>query len=188
MAEAGVDCPLEIHHPNKPDARVPEFNPLGKIPVLVMDDGCTIYDSRVILDYLKMVKPSTPLIPDDGPQRVMARCWEALADGISDSGILLINEFDRRAESERSAWWIERQTGKMERGIDAMADDLGQRRYCVNDSLTIADIACVAALIFVDTRFTQIAWRSRHPDLAAFADRHAQRDAFKAILPPRDAA
>ncbi|VCU71620.1 putative GST-like protein YibF [Pigmentiphaga humi] len=188
LAEAGVDCPLAVHRPNLPDTQVPDFNPLGKVPVLVMDDGCTLFDSRVILDFLKALKPSTPLLPDDGPARVMVRRWEALADGICDSGVLLINELDRRAPAERSPWWIERQQGKMERAIDAMAEGIGQRRYGVGDGLTLADIACVAALVFVDTRFAQIAWRGRHPGLAAYADRHAQRAAFHAILPARDTA
>ncbi len=188
MAEAGVDCPLEEHRPNQPDTRVPEFNPLGKIPVLVLDDGYTVFDSRVILDFLKMIRPSTPLIPDDGPARVMVRRWEALADGISDSAILLINELERRKPDERSAWWIERQTGKMERGIAALADDLGQREYCLGGHLTVADIACVAAMVFVDTRFPQIVWRGPYPDLAAFVDRHARREHFQTFLPSRKSA
>src|SRR5215813_8142366 len=85
LAEKRIEYDFVVDNPNDPGSRVSEFNPLGKVPVLVTDDGATIYDSSVIVEYLDAISPVGRLIPEPGRQRVQVKRWEALADGLLDS-------------------------------------------------------------------------------------------------------
>ena len=79
LAEKRIDYELIVDSPLDPATRVPEFNPPGKIPVLVLDDETTLFDSRVIVEYLDSANPVGRLIPDDTRQRIQVR-KQRLAD------------------------------------------------------------------------------------------------------------
>ena len=68
---------------------ITDFNPLGKVPCLVMDDGGAMFDSRVIAEYIDTLSPVGKLIPATGRERAAVKTWEALADGVTDAGILV---------------------------------------------------------------------------------------------------
>ena len=70
LAEKRLNYEFVIDSPGNPASHVSDFNPLGKIPVLVLDDGSTLFDSRVIVDYLDAASPASRLIPDDPRQRL----------------------------------------------------------------------------------------------------------------------
>ena len=91
---------------------MPAYNPLGKVPVLVLEDESAVYDSRVIVEFLDNVSPFGRLIPPGNRERIEVRRWEALADGVLDAAVLVRYE-DQRGQDERSAAWIERQMGKI---------------------------------------------------------------------------
>src|SRR3970040_385330 len=102
LAEKRIDCELEMVDLAPIDNPVNAHNPLGKIPTLVLDDGTALYDSRVIVEFLDHASPIARLIPEDNRERVAVRCWEALADGVLDAGLLVRYE-SLRPENERSA-------------------------------------------------------------------------------------
>ena len=86
-----------------PETTVPRFNPLGKVPVLVLDDGLCLYDSRVIAEYLDaLVGPA--LVPASGMERTLVRRDEALGDGIADAGIAIFLEGKRDPARQDAAW------------------------------------------------------------------------------------
>ena len=116
LAEKRIEYDLIVDSPLDPATRVPEFNPLGKIPVLVLDDETTLFDSRVIVEYLDNASPVGRLIPDDTRQRIQARRWEALADGCTDAAIAVVMEQRRPAELQNTDW-IARQQGKVDRDV-----------------------------------------------------------------------
>jgi glutathione S-transferase len=89
LAEKRVDYEFVIDPPSDPATRVPEFNPLGKIPVLVIDDGSTIFDSPVIVEYLDSISPVGRLIPEPIRQRIQVRRWEAVAETYTLADIAL---------------------------------------------------------------------------------------------------
>jgi glutathione S-transferase len=158
LIEKRLECeliPTDVSVPNNPSL---EFNPLGKVPVLVLDDGTPVHDSAVITEYLDTVTPVGSLIPDDARPRMLVKRWEAIADGLLDAGVLLIME-SRRPQNERSPAWIERQYGKIQRALQQMSDDLGERNFCFGESFSLADAAVGSALFFLDFRFPNIAWR-----------------------------
>jgi glutathione S-transferase len=125
LAEKRIDCELELVDVNAPDNPVLQRNPLSKIPTLVLDDGTSLFDSRVIVEFLDNASPIARLIPADKRARVTVRRWEALADGVLDAGLLVRYE-SLRPKKEQSAAWSERQLGKVNRGIEMLATDLGR--------------------------------------------------------------
>lgn len=182
MAEKRIDYELAMDNPNNADSRVPEFNPLGKVPVLVMDDGSTLFDSRVIVDYLDTVTPVSRLIPEDTRPRTHVKRWEALADGVCDAAVATLLE-RRRPKEQQSAEWIVRQENKVFRGLEAMSEELGEKMWCCNESFNLSDIAVGCVLGYLDFRFPEIAWRKAHPNLARLADKLAKRASFHGTKP-----
>ena len=184
LAEKKIEYDLIIDSPGDPATRVPAYNPLGKVPVLVLDDETTLFDSRVIVEYLESASPVSRLIPDDTRARTQTRRWEALADGCTDAANAVVVE-KRRAADKQSAEWIARQQDKIERALKAMADDLGSRAWCGGDHYNLADIAVGCALGYLDLRLSDINWRKEYPNLAKLAEKLDKRASFVDTAPPR---
>jgi glutathione S-transferase len=184
-AEKKVEYTWEQQNPWDASTTVPDANPLGKVPVLVLDDGTALYDSSVICEFLDAASPLGRLMPADHRERLEVRRWEALADGMLDAGILARLE-SARAVDERSPAWIQRQMVKVARGLDAMERDLGSQPFCCGKNLTIADIAVGACLGWLDFRYPQLKWRENRENLARLAGKLFERPSFTETM-PRDA-
>ena len=182
LAEKKIECDFIVESPWAADSRIGQLNPLGKVPVLVLDDDSTVYDSRVIAEYLDALAPNNRLIPAAGRERIAVRRWEALADGVLDAAVAAFLEA-RRPDGERSPSWIERQRGKVEAGLKAMAEELGDQAWCRGSRITLADIAVGCALGYVNFRLPDIAWGRNHPALAAHFANLMQRSSFADTVP-----
>lgn len=182
LAEKKIECEFVLDSPWAPDCQVGNFNPLGKVPVLVLDDASTLFDSRVIAEYLDALAPNNRLIPAAGRERIAVRRWEALADGVLDAAVAAFLE-SRRPDGERSNSWTARQRGKVEAGLKAMAADLGEQTWCRGSRITLADIAVGCALGYVNFRLPDIAWAARHPGLATHFDKLMRRPSFSETVP-----
>jgi len=103
--EIGLADRLEvIHHETSPTLRneeVFQVNPLGKVPVLVLDDGTTLFDSNVICEYLDGLHDGVKVIPSESRVRFLSLRLQALAQGVCDAGIAVRSETVRRPESYR---------------------------------------------------------------------------------------
>ena len=170
LAEKKIEYEFIIENPGDPATRVPEYNPLGKIPVLILDDNTTLFDSRVIVEYLDHASPVGRLIPDDTRARIQTRRWEALADGCTDAANALVVE-KRRAADKQSAEWISRQQGKIDRALKAMSEELGNRPWCSGDHYSLADIAVGCALGYLDMRLPDTQWRRDYQNLEKLAEK-----------------
>ena len=182
LAEKKLECTFELDSPWAADSKVPSMNPLGKVPVLLLDDATALYDSRVIVEYLDSTTANNRLIPPNGRERLMVRRWEALADGINDAAVSVLLETKRPA-TQQSSDWISRQQGKISLGLKTMADDLGSRAWCHSKGFSLADIAVGVTLGYLDFRFPDIRWRGRHPNLAKLYDKLMLRPAFAETVP-----
>ena len=163
------------------DTTVPRYNPLNKVPALVMDDGESIYDSAVISEYLDAISGGT-LLPKDAAARARVRRDEALGDGIADAGITAFLERKREA-ARQDPGWIARQMGKVDAGIEALAKRLGQRQYLGGAQPNLGDIACACALFWTEFRMPELGWRGKHANLKAWAERMEARPSFAASRP-----
>jgi glutathione S-transferase len=184
LAEKRIEYEFVLDAPLDAATQVADYNPLGKVPVLVLDDDTTIFDSRVIAEYLDNASPVSRLIPEDTRQRIQTRRWESLADGCTDAVVAIVME-NRRPAQYQYADWVARQQGKVDRALQAMADDLGRRNWSSGDFFNLADIAVGCCLGFMDLRLPELRWRETHPNLAKLSDKLAQRPSFKDTAPPR---
>ncbi len=181
--EKHIDLEFAVDVPWSPETKVPDANPLGKVPVLVMDDGSTLFDSRVIVEYLDTVTPVSRLIPEGNRQRIAVKRWEALADGIVDAAALIFLERTQRAPEHQNANWMARQEQKVFRGLEEMSEELGEKKFCTGETMNLADIAVGCALGYLDFRFPEINWREAHPNLAKLADKLFAMDPFRETVP-----
>src|SRR5262245_25698039 len=90
LAEKKIEYRLVEISPWTEDFAVHAYGPLGKVPVLMLDDGTALYDSRVIVEYLDSITPVSHLIPESSPQRLVVKRWEALADGVCDALLAIV--------------------------------------------------------------------------------------------------
>ena len=182
LAEKKIEYEFELDSPWSPGSNVPNINPLGKIPVLVLDEETTLFDSRVISEYLDNVAPNNKLMPAPNRERTEVKRWEALADGICDAAALTFLERKRPTERQ-DVDWITRQESKLIRGLEYMAEQLGEHAWCMGPHFSLADIASGCALGYLAFRFPEIDWSVKHPNLARLYDKLMQRQAFADTIP-----
>ena len=180
MAEKRLDYQFVLEDVWADSTGIGGFNPLGKVPCLVMEGGEAVFDSRVIVEYLDTLSPVGKLIPPSGRERAEVKTWEALADGVMDAGMAARMEaiWTGRTAGERSQAWVDRQLAKIDTGLKAMDKGLGDKAFCSGNSLSLSDIAVVCTLDWLAFRFPQIAWRADHPNLAKLVDKLSQRPSF----------
>ena len=166
-----------------PNDSICEVNPLGKIPALE-NDGTTYYDSRVIMEYLDAKAGGGKIIPASGPARFEALTRAALMDGILDAAILVIYERRMRPEDKYVESVVERQRGKIIRGLEVIAANNPSYGYGAMPDIGEIGLACV--LDYLDFR-KQVNWRDHAPNLASWlADFAAAVPGYDESMPPKD--
>ncbi len=138
---------------------VEQANPLGMIPVLIIDENQSVYDSCVICEYLNQLGGGD-FIPQDPEQRLRALQLQSLADGIMDVSVALRYETPLRPEELRWQEWIDQQTRRVKQALqslDARAADL-------HTQFRIGEVALVSALGYRDFRFADV---SERPSVSA---------------------
>jgi glutathione S-transferase len=171
--EKGVALEVVTTNPLGEDvAALHAANPLGKIPALLLDDGVTLYDSRVICEYLDTLAPAPRLLPASGAARFDCLRRQALADGVMDAAFNLVME-GRRPEAQRSKDWQARWRAGILRGVAAME---------ARETFDLGQIATAAALGYLDFRLSDIQWRASTP-MAAWWERVGARESVEATAP-----
>jgi len=181
-AEKRVEYVFEQDNPWKAETGVGDANPLGKVPVLILEDGTALFDSRVIVEFLDHASPISKLIPADHRERIEVRRWEALADGVLDAGIAVRLENQRSAHL-RSEDWTARNRTKVARGIAAMNAGLENRTWCAGNGYSLADIAVGCCMGWLDFRFPDLGWREGHPHLERLVAKLHERPSFADTIP-----
>lgn len=185
MSLLGCEAEVKVEAADTADVNdsVRQQNPLGKIPVLIAEDGTAYYDSRVILEYLDHRAGGGKIMPRDGAQRLSALRLQALADGLLDASILTVYEGRWRAVERHEPKWLEHQAGKVGRALAALEvappalDRAGGLPH-------VGQIALACALGYRDFRFGG-SWRGDHPKLVAWLEDFSARvPAFAATKPP----
>jgi glutathione S-transferase len=164
---------------SNPDDDLRKDNPLGKLPVMVTEEGRAIYDSPVILEYLDHRAGGGVIIPDGWPARLDSLTMHAMCDGIMDASLLIVYEARHRPPAINHQPWIDYQRGKVVRGLAALA-----KRPPDPARFEIGAIAAACALGYLDLR-KQVAWRGEFPALVAWLDAfRAGHPEFDATRPP----
>jgi glutathione S-transferase len=178
----GLDGKVKVEPASTQDDSdpLPKQNPLGKVPVLILDDGSTLFDSPVVLEYLDILAGGGRILPKDTKARFDALRLEALADGILDAGILIVYEGRYRPPEMAVKGWLDRQSGKIARALTS----LEATPQSLDSPPTVGQITLACALGYLDFRFKG-EWRKAHPRLVAWLDNFSARvPAFAATVPP----
>ena len=173
--EVGIADRLQIQIVETSSEELGRVNPLGKIPTLVLDDGTTLFDSRVICEYLDNLHGAR-LHPPDGPERWRALRLQALADGIADAAVLRLLE-SRRPPAFQWSEWVAKQQKKVIQSLDVL------ERETLSQAPDIGTLAVLAVLGYLDFRFAEDVWRKGRPRLAAWFTTASDRDSFRATTP-----
>ena len=182
LAEKGIAFELLTEVPWDNATQTPKYNPLEKLPVLITQDGNSIYESRYILEWLEVRHPAPPMLPDDSEGKLAARHLEVLADGVCDAFVLMFWEMHRRPEHQ-SQEWIARQRRKVDGGLREIARLIGSREFAVGNRFGLGDIAAATVVGYLAVRFPQLDWRGPYPRLAAYSDRMEQRLSLQSSRP-----
>jgi glutathione S-transferase len=182
LLEKNIPHTYIIDAPNEPNSQVARANPLGRIPVLIVDSETSVFDSSVIAEYADTLNDTPVLIPrNNALDRMCVKRWEALADGIMDSAVSVRTESTRPADKQDAAA-INLHNTAITRALAYAAEQLGEREWCEDNAISLADLALVSALIYLDLRQAERNWRGTHPNLAAWFTRMSARTSVKTAL------
>jgi glutathione S-transferase len=184
MAEKKLDYEFVLENVWAEDTQIQAHNPLGKVPCLLMDDNGSLFDSRVIVEYLDTLSPVGRLIPQQGRDRAATKCWEAIGDGVLDAALAINIETKRRPPELRSQQWVDRQHGKISVALDSMDKSLADQPFCMGVNFSLADVAVGCALGYLDLRFPELNWRSKYGNLQRLDEKLQARPSFIATMPP----
>jgi glutathione S-transferase len=185
-----LDIPFE--HGNwsvgKDFERIRNYNPLGRVPTLVTDDGEKLMESSAILDYLdELVGPERALLPRAGAERRQALNLMAMSIGAAEKGVLQVYEGVFRPESKRHQPWLDRCRLQMSSSLAAVDRYLGERgtaQWLVGKRMTQADITAVCAFTFLNDTLRVAEDAVMFQSLALLATRCEALPAFRETRVP----
>jgi glutathione S-transferase len=174
----GLDGDIQIERADTMDPAdtVRRQNALGKIPVLITEDNASLFDSRVILEYLDHRAGGDRIIPANPQARFAALTLQALCDGLMDASLLEVYEGRWRSSDRHEPKWLEHQAGKVMRALAV----LESAPPSLAGPPHVGQIALACALGYRDLRFDG-GWRAGHPRLVSWLDD------FAAAVPAFDA-
>jgi glutathione S-transferase len=182
LLEKNITHTYLIDAPREPGSQVARANPLGRIPALILDDDTCVFDSPVIAEYADTLNDTPILIPrNDALARMRVKRWEALADGIMDSAVMVRIETLRETAMQDAAT-ITRHNDAITRALAHIAEQLGTRQWCEGNAITLADLSLTSMFIYIDLRQPDRDWRAAHPNLAQWFAGMSERDSVKATL------
>ena len=157
---------------NDPSDPLRRQNPLGKIPTLVLENGMTLFDSRVIVEYLDHLAGGGHILPRDTKARFEALRLQALCDGILDASLLIVYEGRYRPADKCVQSWIDRQADKAARGLAALEAKPPALDLKAEPLPNVGQITLACLLGYRDLRFAG-AWRKEYPKLVDWLDAFA---------------
>ncbi|KAF6226182.1 hypothetical protein HO133_009048 [Letharia lupina] len=184
LIEKRIPFELLTEVPWDSTTQTPQYNPLEKLPVLVLDNGKSVYESHYILEFIEAKYTNVmQLLPrNDVDGALFAKQVEVVADGICDALVLLFFE-KQKEDGKRSEEWMARQRRKVDGGLKALAAWIGDKKFFVNDTFGLADIAAGSVLGYLKVRFPEHSWRETYPHLARYSEDLEERQSFKDTVP-----
>jgi len=183
LLEKGITFEFINESPWTDESHVPRYNPLGKVPALVVSPEEVWYDSHIIAAYLEQLDIAPALMPDDRLAALKVQQLEALADGIGDAGVILLREQMRPPELQMESQLL-RQREKIQRGLDALEKEAAKGVTINSDSINVADIAVACLIGFLNFRRVIPNWCVDRPALVKLTEKMFQRESFARTVPP----
>ncbi len=160
--------------PLNPDSGLIGDNPLGKLPTLVLEDGMSIFDSRVICEYLDGMHDGDKMIPPNGTERMNVLVTQSLGDGVMDAAVGIRYEQALRPAEKQWQDWMDGQFAKIERSLGVLETWRGARIQ----NMHLGSISVACALAYLDFRHPQFDWRENRPVLTQMLATFSQRSSM----------
>ncbi len=157
------------------DSDYADINPLMKVPSLILDDGQALIDSTAIAEYLDMLQDGPGLFLPAGEARIRVMQLQVLVNGIQEAGTASTGERVRRPEHLRWPDYLDKQFGKIARGLDRLETMLDRLEGPLNYAHICTGVLCG----WCDFRLADTGWRERRPGLAAWYDEFAKRPSMQ---------
>ncbi len=158
-----------------------EYNPLVKVPILVVND-ISIFDSPVIAEYFDHKSGPLYLMPSDFDKKILVKRWEALSDGLCDAAVAIMLE-KRRPISQQNTDVFEKQMRKIKLSLQRLNQEMKGKEYYLEDTFSYADIAVGCALGYVKLRYPEIDFKSEYLNLYHLHELLMKRPSFQATAP-----
>lgn len=165
--------------------KIRPYNPLTRVPTLVLDDGTVLTDSHIILDYLdSLAPPGKAMFPATEPARHIALRVATLAAGMAEKAVSLF--YEMRLHQAVSDVWVDRCRAQIVAVLDVLEQDRAAcaSAYWFGAEIGHADIMVVAALRFLNEAHAGLVNMGNYPALAAHAARLEVLAVFQAIQQP----
>ena len=152
---------------------VPAMNPLGKVPVAVLESGQVLLDSPVICAYVDSLNKGPKLIPESGDERWAVLTLEALGDGLGEA-VIGVSQEAQKPEDKRTQGVVDRQAGKANSGLAALDKQAGD----FNEPPLMGEISVACALGYMEYRNVVPGWRENYPTLSGWYANILKRQSF----------
>lgn len=152
---------------------VPAMNPLGKVPVAVLESGQVLLDSPVICAYVDSLNKGPKLIPESGDERWAVLTLEALGDGLGEA-VIGVSQEAQKPDDKRTQGVVDRQAGKANSGLAALDKQVGD----FNEPPLMGEISVACALGYMEYRDVVPGWRETYPALSGWYANILKRQSF----------
>ncbi|ANG91018.1 glutathione S-transferase [Lelliottia amnigena] len=183
LLEKGITFEFINEQPYNAENGVALYNPLGKVPALVTDDGETWFDSPIIAEYIELLGIAPAMMPHEPKAALVIKQIEALADGIMDAALTSVRE-QARPVAQQSETELLRQREKINRSLDR-CEALIREGKIEPDAVNLATIAIACAIGYLNFRRVAPGWCVERPLLVKLAETLFQRDSFARTEPPK---
>ncbi|WP_407438939.1 glutathione S-transferase [Lelliottia sp.] len=183
LLEKGITFEFVNEQPYNAENGVAQYNPLGKVPALLTDDGECWFDSPIIAEYIELLGIAPAMVPREPKAALAVRQIEALADGIMDAALASVREQARPA-AQQSETELLRQREKINRSLDR-CEQLLHNGNVKTDTLNLATIAIACAVGYLNFRHVSPGWCVERPLLVKLAETLFQRESFARTEPPK---
>ena len=183
LLEKGITFEFVNELPYNVDSGVARYNPLGKVPALVTDEGEYWFDSPIIAEYIELLDIAPAMLPGEPLAALKVRQLEALADGIMDAGLVSVREQARPA-AQQSETELLRQREKITRSLDMLEGYLAHGTL-KTDTVNLATIAIACAVGYLNFRRVAPGWCVDRPRLVKLVETLFQRESFARTEPPK---
>lgn len=181
--ENDIDFEITVDVPWNADTGVIKLNPLGKVPVWITEDNEAIFDSRVIVEYLEN-KNGYKFSSADPAKYLQIKRIESLAEGVMDASLCLFSERRKRPEELQHPWWVDRQFGKVHRGLEQLQEILASQHFLFENRLTVADFALISAIGYIQLRFSEdFSLKEKYANLMNYYENQMKRESVKSTIP-----
>lgn len=166
-----------------------QYNPLTRVPTLVLDDGTVLVESHAMLDYLDSLVPAERrMFPAVEPARHRSLRVATLATGLADKAVSIF--YEKRLHDQTSQLWLERCRGQVSGALAALEADRAGRgsAYWFGATIGHADIAVACVLRFANEALPGLLPMADCPALAAHCQRLEALPVFQQVsqrfIPP----